>query len=123
MATSSTPPLPLFSLFCQVTIFGQKIQISTSAETSDIQQLSMNINEAIDIIKELNTNLIKAKGEILGKISQLENSKGELTTEQANIVNSLRQKVQNIDDIIPDADIEPDPTPEPTEPKVEEPAK
>lgn len=90
----------------ELNLFGFKIRISPSTELKDIKQtqqtILMKVSEAIELIEETRKQLIKAKGEILGKIAQLENADGDLTPEQAKIVGELRQTVQGVDDIIPD---------------------
>lgn len=95
--------------FCHITIFGQKIEIGTPAESQEANKINMKIEEAIDAINKVNEQLVKAKGEILGELARLVDAKGELTPEQSEIVESLRNRVKEIDDIIPDV-VEP-PTP------------
>jgi len=66
------------------------------------KQTYMKASEAVQIVADCREQLIKAKGEILGKISQLENADGELTEAQSKIITDLRATVQGVDDIIPD---------------------
>lgn len=67
-----------------------------------LKETYMKVSEAFAVLKETRDQLIKAKGEILGKISQLENADGELTPEQSAVIADLRATVQGVDDIIPD---------------------
>lgn len=95
-------------LICNITILGQTFRIRDCAEltTEETKKLeNMKVSEAIQLVKDTNTQLIKSKGEILGKIAQLENADGELTEEQSAIVADLRTLVQAQDDIIPDVPV------------------
>lgn len=105
--------------FCKITIFGQTIEIGTPAETpqgTTLEDIKMDIAEAIDIINESTAQFSKAQAEILAKINELQQTK-PLTAEQEAIVRALRQKAQAMDDIIPDEVSVPEPEPEtpPTE--------
>lgn len=103
-------------------LFGYVIQIRQSTEIKDlataVNKNTMKVEEAIQIVKDTRDQLVKAKAEILGRISQLENANGELTPEQAEAGANLRASVQDVDDIIPDA---PKPPVEPPAPPQEPP--
>lgn len=105
--------------FCHITIFGQTIEIGTPAESkgTTLEDIKMDIAEAIDIINKANEQFDKAQKEILGEIQKLQTSK-PLTAEQEAIIRNLRNKAQSIDDIIPDV-VEPPPVEPPAEPPAE----
>jgi HAMP domain-containing protein len=59
----------------------------------------------IDQIKALTAQVVKAKGEIVGKIQQLEdtiNNGGDEAAVQAAL-DELKAAVQSVDDVVPDA--------------------
>lgn len=89
--------------FCNITICGQTIQIGTPAESqgTTLEDIKMDIAEAIDIINKANEQFDKAQKEILTEIQKLQASK-PLTAEQEAIIRNLRNKAQSMDDIIPD---------------------
>lgn len=67
-----------------------------------IKKLDMKISEAIQLVQDLRATLIKAKGEIIGKIARLENADGDLTPAQSAAMEDLRATVHQLDDVVPD---------------------
>lgn len=82
-----------------------------------LEKLTMTVDEAIQAVKDVATQLGKAKDEILAKIAALESAPGaDLSTEQQAAVDGLKSSAQALDDIVADIVPDPDPEPEPTPP-------
>jgi signal transduction histidine kinase len=73
------------------------------AGKQELKEIIMNIQEAIDEIKNVAVQLGKAKDEILAKIAALEGANGELTPEQQAAIDELKGAAQSLDDVVPNS--------------------
>lgn len=81
-----------------------KVVVEHTGKT-ELKEISMKLDEAIEEIKAVSAQLAVAKDEIIAKITALENATGDLTPEQQAALEQLKAAAQGLDDIVP-------PTPE-----------
>ena len=73
------------------------------------EDILMKVSELSVAIAALSTQLTKVQGEILGKLTDLENALTDvdLPVEAIDALDVLRTNVQSLDDIVPDVISEP----------------
>lgn len=87
------------------------------------EDLSMKVSEAVTILQDIKTKLVKAKQEIIGKIDALQAALADvdLPVAAAQTLGEIGDAAQALDDIVPDVPAEPNPE-QPIEPTPEQPA-
>ena len=77
--------------------------------TFNPKEILMKISELTAAVTEVSTQLAKAQGEILERITSLEDAllNVELPEEATAALTALREQTQALDDIVPDAIVDP----------------
>lgn len=75
------------------------------------KEILMKLSELSSAVADVSAQLTKVRGEILDKITALENAliNVELPEEAVAAINALRTDAQALDDIVPDVVPEPEP--------------
>jgi hypothetical protein len=86
------------------------------------ENVDMKLSELPALLAEILDQLVKAKAEIVGKIEELEEAMTvdpdvELSQEAQDLLVALRGKAQALDDIVPDAAVEPIEPEDPVDPE------
>lgn len=88
----------------------KRIENAVNVIYRNLDELTMKLSEALAAIAQVKAQLIKAKDEILAKISALESTDPDISPEGQENISGLKAIAEALDGIVPDA-TEP-PTPE-----------